>query len=390
MEPFQSADTINTYRGRLGYQNSYMNRSGKIWIFWADEWQGLIVADTDQQVTLKMNLMGNGQEFFITTVYAKCDEKEREELWDSLTLMIPDNSNPWLVGGDFNVILLEQEKQGRLPVTVQETMDFVQCIQSCGLIDMGFTGSRFTWWNGRTQEGCIFKRLDRILCNQDFLNVKPNSQVHHLIRKGSDHAPLHLNWHADFEGNPFFTYHHKLKKLKKALSQWSKDTCGDIFQQISTLEDTIKIKELQFELAPTLTNREELHKEQAELCRFLYLEEEYWKQKAGMKWFKDGDRSTKFFHSYVIGKRKKLAVQRIQNQNGDWLTSIEDMGNEANHRLEQLPDKEEVRKAVFGLNVESASGPDGFTGQFYQKCWDIVGDAFTLMARSFFCGYEIP
>ncbi|XP_060211975.1 uncharacterized protein LOC132639553 [Lycium barbarum] len=40
--------------------------------------------------------------------------------------------------------------------------------------------------------------------------------------------------------------------------------------------------------------------------------------------------------------------------------------------MEELPSESEVKEAVFSLNGDSASGPDGFTGQFYQKCWEVI------------------
>lgn len=52
---------------------------------------------------------------------------------------------------------------------------------------------------------------------------------------------------ADFEGDPFSMFHCKLKKVKKALTQWSKVTCGNIFQEIATLEEVIRVQETQFE-----------------------------------------------------------------------------------------------------------------------------------------------
>lgn len=42
------------------------------------------------------------------------------------------------------------------------------------------------------------------------------------------------NWTADFEGNPFIVFHHKLMKVEKTLTIWSKETCGNIFQEIVT------------------------------------------------------------------------------------------------------------------------------------------------------------
>lgn len=80
------------------------------------------------------------------------------------------------MGGDFNVILHEEEKMGGLTFTQQEEVDFAQCINNCALTE-NFTGSNFTWWNGRINEGCILKRLDRILVNFDFLEIFPCTEV---------------------------------------------------------------------------------------------------------------------------------------------------------------------------------------------------------------------
>lgn len=38
------------------------------------------------------------------------------------------------------------------------------------------------------------------------------------------------NWVADFIGDPFLMFKKKLKRVKVALSQWSKITYGDIFK----------------------------------------------------------------------------------------------------------------------------------------------------------------
>lgn len=50
---------------------------------------------------------------------------------------------------------------------------------------------------------------------------------------------------------------------------------------------------------------------------------------------------------------------------------------------------DEVRKVVFELNMNSASGPDGFTSVFYQCCWVIIGEDITRMVRAFFCAHEL-
>lgn len=79
------------------------------------------------------------------------------------------------------------------------------------------------------------------------------------------------------------------------------------------------VHESQFEANPTKQNRERLNKVQADLIRYLTLEEVFWKQKLGMTQFKDGDRNTKLFHDQVIGRRKRLQIRRIQNILGNWI-----------------------------------------------------------------------
>ena len=76
---------------------------------------------------------------------------------------------------------------------------------------------------------------------------------------------------------------------------------------------------------PSGTNREKLHRSQVELRKHLQREEEFWKQKAGMEWFKEGERNTKFFHTIVKGRRKRMRINKIQNKEGEWLTQQEDI-----------------------------------------------------------------
>jgi len=59
------------------------------------------------------------------------------------------------------------------------------------------------------------------------------------------------NWKVDFKGSPFLEFQAKVKKVKQALTCWSKETFGDIFQQVQRLEEEIRMKEMQLEINPS-------------------------------------------------------------------------------------------------------------------------------------------
>lgn len=58
--------------------------------------------------------------------------------------------------------------------------------------------------------------------------------------------------------------------------------------------------------------------------------------------------------------------------------------------LSRLPDSDEVKRAILNLNGDSALGPNGFTGRFYQSCWEIVGGDTIRMVHDFFSDISLP
>ncbi|XP_019236035.1 PREDICTED: uncharacterized protein LOC109216346 [Nicotiana attenuata] len=63
---------------------------------------------------------------------------------------------------------------------------------------------------------------------------------------------------------------------------------------------------------------------------------------------------------------------------------------EQNQGLLRKPNKDEAKMVVFGLNSESAGGPDGFTGCFFHSCCDIIDDDISDMVKAFFNVQELP
>lgn len=61
-----------------------------------------------------------------------------------------------------------------------------KCINICALMDVKFSGSKYTWWNGRINDECTFERLDRVLVNAKFYGIFPSIELQHQIIQGSD------------------------------------------------------------------------------------------------------------------------------------------------------------------------------------------------------------
>ncbi|KAJ8767163.1 hypothetical protein K2173_013560 [Erythroxylum novogranatense] len=88
-------------------------------------------------------------------------------------------------------VWLTAEKVGGAPVDPARCLRFREIIDECKLIDLGSVGPRMTWKGPKVGTyNRVFKRLDRALCNADWLREYNETTVRVLPRVGSDHHPL--------------------------------------------------------------------------------------------------------------------------------------------------------------------------------------------------------
>ena len=126
-------------------------------------------------------------------------------------------------------------------------------------------------------------------------------------------------------------------------------------------------------------------------------EEVFWRQRSRIKWIKEGDNNSKFFHRMANGRRKKKIIKSLMSEERVSIRNIDDISIEVlnffgklynpksnSWRIEGLDWspisrqstkwlnrpflEEEVHCAVFQLNREKELGPDGFTIALYQEC----------------------
>ncbi|VFQ92718.1 unnamed protein product [Cuscuta campestris] len=331
----------------------------------------------------------------------------------------------WLVGGDFNIICSLDEHRGPILPSFKGMEDFSSCIASCDLNNISPKGGIFTW-HGKRSQGKVWRRLDRALVNTYAMNLYDDITLNHLSRSGSDHKPIllkgainsykgpkmfrflncwvsndtfipmvKLNWEKSSNVNGMSGFAEKLKILKTAIKEWNVSTFGDIFENVKMAEEEALARQNSFDNNPTEDNRAAANLASAKLLNACKREASYWFQKSNIKWMKEGESNSKFFHSVVKGKRAKLKITAIKDEEGvnhidnnkiatlavEHFTKLFEespckalqetlrfipctVTAEDNNSIKKLPSMEEVKQAVWSLNENAAPGPDGFNGFF--------------------------
>ncbi|XP_015159800.1 uncharacterized protein [Solanum tuberosum] len=271
-----------------------------------------------------------------------------------------DNNKPWCSVGDYYVITNIEEKLGGVPYNMRKILEFITMIEACGLLDLGFSGQKYTLSNNKSINHRVWKRLDMALVNDNWLEKMPQTTITHLPSVGSDHCPLlfemvareeehikyfkflscwanHPNfldmvkscWERDVEGSNMWRFHQKLKRLSNTLSTWSRGEFDDIFMKVREYAERVRNAEERLIQEHTDSNRANLHELNAEYIKFLKLEDSILKQKTQLQWFREGDYNTKYFHSLIKGRRRRLFIHKLLREDGEWIQGEEDIAKAA-------------------------------------------------------------
>ncbi|KAK4734155.1 hypothetical protein R3W88_008416 [Solanum pinnatisectum] len=256
---------------------------------------------------------------------------------------------PGLLEGT-NSIMDTEEKNSGVPFNISKGIDFITCMDDCGMTDAGYIGNIHTWCNGRRGRNRINLRLDRVLQNDDWAILFPNIKVENLDRIGSDHNLMlmccskethnflkyfrFLNFwteHKDFlslvrsiweptvQNNHMWSLHQKLKTLSKELSKWSKECINNVFDKVITLEQEVSNLEELYDLDDSDHNRKTLHKTQEEYIKWLNRQDSILRQKARLKWAAEGDKNSKYFHSVIRDRRRRSQIHKIKDRHRTWV-----------------------------------------------------------------------
>ncbi|KAL9238972.1 hypothetical protein vseg_013335 [Gypsophila vaccaria] len=216
-------------------------------------------------------------------------------------------------------------------------------------------------------------------------------------------------WNMEVEGTLMYKLVRKLKVLKGPLKRLNGHRFSNVELEASQAKNQlIKIQEL-IQKNPTDLKLFEEEKEAAQWYDLMAkARDSFLRQKAKAQWCADGDSNTAYFHYCIKARRSYNKVLAIQDEIGmlqtdhkmitklfeDYYVSL--LGSNSDVQKVHAPtvalgplittahlnllDAEvtdgEIKVAMFGFQGNKSPGPDGYTSQFFQNSWDVVGEMY--------------
>ncbi|XP_042485020.1 uncharacterized protein LOC122065293 [Macadamia integrifolia] len=431
--------------------NDRQDKVPNLWVVWRRSMPKLQgVSCSDQHITLRVQWQSNI--FIVSFIHANCFRAARRDLWSNLAASNPGQGTPWLVTGDFNATLHAHEKRGPGSFNLGSAADFGALVDSCSLIQIPSQGRKYTWTNNR-RRGNVVAVLDRSFCTDAWISEFQDCHQKVLSNCASDHSPLlvvseasvkpsncpfrfqrswidHENflkivkesWDEWISRSALYIFSQKIKRLKIVIKEWARETFPNVNLE---KEEALKgLEEIQKEIEEIGMNDQNFAREADAKTRYLKAMEGYekfWAEKARIRWRTQGDRSSKFFHMAVKVRRMKNNIRNLKTDSGQIITekmqmegftksyyeNLKKKSATIDHmemldcipkvltdidrwRMDAMPSNDEIKRAVWDLDLESSPGPDGFPGMFYKSCWVIISNDICNAIRGFFSKSRMP
>ncbi|KAL0910884.1 hypothetical protein M5K25_018981 [Dendrobium thyrsiflorum] len=329
--------------------------SGGILTCWRYDLVTFSVVQASSQVVVGELDCGVDGVWLIATVYGDTDCYNKEKLWKCLE--DPSFSKlPFIVGGDFNCILSQDEKKGGKKFAFKKgALDMLAFMRNFDFHEVQATGPKFTWCNNKKGLARILEKLDRCIINAKAL-TKSNKLVVKQARVASDHYPLlvkifsnnfHKNkelrfedvwlsyraswfivkfsWQKNMVGSEVEILNKKLRRSLKALYFWSKAKHGDLIKHKEELKvDNLKLQEEEatsdsFSELSFMMLRAKIFDLNSTLGRL----HTWWNQRAKINWLKEGDTNSNFFHNFASARHNSNGISGVLDLDGCYVEGKE-------------------------------------------------------------------
>jgi hypothetical protein len=117
----------------------------------------------------------NGSCWWFTGVYGPHQDNLKSSFLQELKEIKDTCVGPWIIGGDFNLIFREEDKNNS---NINRAMlgDFHRLINSLDLKEIHLKGRRYTWSNQRDAPTLV--KLDHVFCTSSWEDLFPDASLH--------------------------------------------------------------------------------------------------------------------------------------------------------------------------------------------------------------------
>ncbi|KAI8561587.1 hypothetical protein RHMOL_Rhmol04G0351900 [Rhododendron molle] len=236
---------------------------------------------------------------------------------------------------------------------------------------------------------------------------------------------LQKSWREPFRGSRRSQLYGKLVRLNPVLRAFNKKNFSDIGGRVDQArQELASIQEQSFQRPHDTAFIEEEKNLPTRFVELSSAEESFKKQKSRIQWLALGDHNTRFFHHKMKSHSLRSKILSLTDASGTRLTDPVEVKGEilgyymgllgtsfaqkvdASHVVsiavaQRLPSdmKEalskpvssmEIKAAMWSIKGEKAPGPDGFSSDFFQKNWNVVGEEVVNAIQLFFQSGIMP
>lgn len=130
--------------------------------------------------------------WLLFAIYSSPWFAERRLLWENLESVVNLHSMPWVITGDFNEVLMGDDKLGGSSINISRALQFQECLDTYRMINIGFSGPRYNWSNRKPFHQLVQERIDRVFVNVEWNSILPEAAVFHLEKVQLNHCPIKL------------------------------------------------------------------------------------------------------------------------------------------------------------------------------------------------------
>ena len=175
----------------MGYDKIFtvepLGLSGGLAVLWKNSYD-IEILSGDKRI-IDMKLQCRSVVFFLSCVYGDPVRARRQDVWDRLVEVGMRRNEAWLLTGDFNELMSNEEKLGGAVRDESTFWGFRNMARDCKIRELRSSGNVLSS-GGWRDEVWVQCRLDRCFGNDEWFNLFPRASVEYGGMWASDHRHL--------------------------------------------------------------------------------------------------------------------------------------------------------------------------------------------------------